>query len=127
LSELFRDSLKRLPRVILSLHYLGGTIEFHISKKSGSKMTIQTDSNAKYAELEQFVIERYYYNKKTDIGSEPMFSTGIIDSLSVLELILKIEELFQLEFHIQYLIEDQVDTFDQLKKTITRVCDQKKS
>ena len=90
-------------------------------------MTVNTDVEKNYAELERFVIERYYYNQKTNIGNEPMFSTGIIDSLSVLELILKIEELFQLEFHIQHLIEDQVDTFDQLKKTIQRVCDLKNS
>ena len=71
-----------------------------------------------YDALEQFVIERYFYNRKTDICDEPLFSTGIIDSLSVLELIIKIEDTFQLEFPIQYLIDDRVDTFAQIEKTI---------
>ena len=78
-----------------------------------------------YDALERFVIERYFYNRKTDIRDEPLFSTGIIDSLSVLELILKIEDTFQLEFPIQYLIDDRVDTFAQIEKTIDRVYSRK--
>ena len=83
----------------------------------------KNDIENNFTELEQFVIERYFYNRNTDIRNEPMFSNGVIDSLSVLELILKIEELFLSEFHIQYLIEDKVDTFDQMVKTIQRVYD----
>jgi len=82
---------------------------------------MQNDAEKSFSELEKFVIERYFFNKKMDIKNEPMFSNGVIDSLSVLELILKIEELFLAEFHIQYLIEDQVDTFEQMTKSIQRV------
>ena len=86
-----------------------------------------SDIESIFTELDLFVIERYFYNKKQSIKNEPMFSNGVIDSLSVLELILKIEELFSMEFHIQYLIEDQVDTFGQLTSTIQKVNDLKKS
>ena len=85
-------------------------------------MAVETDITRKnFEELERFVVERYFYNKKTDIRNDPLFSTGVIDSLTVLELILKIEELFEIEFPIQHLIEDRVDTFEQIEKSVLRV------
>ena len=85
-------------------------------------MAVELDITKKnFEELEKFVVERYFYNKKTDIRKDPLFSTGVIDSLSVLELILKIEELFRIEFQIQHLIDDRVDTFEQIEKSVLRV------
>jgi len=72
--------------------------------------------------LSGFVLERFLFNKSETLDHEqPLFSNGTIDSFSVMELILEIETLFQIEFHIQYLIDDKVDTFSQLQKTVSRV------
>ena len=83
-------------------------------------MSVLTDEN--FDKLADFIKERYFFGKIDTLDREaPLFSNGVIDSLSALELILKIEELFQTEFHIQHLIDDQVDTFSQLQATINRV------
>ena len=85
-------------------------------------MAVETGITGRnFDELERFVAERYFYNKKSDIRNEPLFSTGVIDSLSVLELILKIEDLFQLEFPIQHLVDDRVDTFEQVCACVQKV------
>jgi acyl carrier protein len=60
--------------------------------------------------LQKFVSERFFYSEDVFIDKNTLlFSTKIIDSINVMELLIKIEELFGVMIEIPDLVDSNAD------------------
>ena len=77
-----------------------------------------------HAALSRFVGERFLLRENANPGpDEPLFSNGVIDSFGVMELVLKVEELYGVRLDIPTLVDNQVDSFSQLTAVINDLLD----
>jgi len=69
--------------------------------------------------LREFIAERFLYDPEAEISVESvLFSTQVIDSFGVMELLLKIEDIYGVRLDIPVLVDAQVDTFGELVELI---------
>jgi len=80
------------------------------------------DENLIRKAVREFVFEMIGYSVS---DSEPLISSGLIDSLSVLKLIARMEQKLNLSIPPENLQPDDFDNVDWIMDTVTRVARQK--
>jgi len=76
--------------------------------------------------LQKFVSERFFFSENIVIEKDTLlFSTKVIDSLNVMELLLKIEELFGVMIEIPDLVDSNADCVHDIVVLAKKLCEGK--
>ncbi|MFM1822750.1 MAG: hypothetical protein RI967_1016 [Planctomycetota bacterium] len=71
--------------------------------------------------IRNFIAERFLFDKDAEIGSEqPLLASGVLDSTGAMELVLFIEEEFEVTVADDELVPDNLDSIARIAAFVTR-------
>lgn len=74
--------------------------------------------------IKNFIVENFLFGERGLEDDEPLFESGIIDSLSLIKLLAFIEETFNISLNMSEIDIEDFNTLDDILKTIKRKMDQ---
>jgi len=74
--------------------------------------------------IKNFIVENFLFGEGELEDDEPLFESGIIDSLGLIKLLAFIEETFNISLNMSEIDIEDFNTLDDILKTIKRKMDQ---
>jgi acyl carrier protein len=74
--------------------------------------------------IKAFIVDHFLFGERGLEDDEPLFESGIIDSLGLIKLLAFIEETFNVSLNMSEIDIEDFNTLDDILKTIKRKMDQ---